>query len=81
MLRFLRITKKAHPTVPRISDRAVYYRVSSSYTLQYVTLEAPLERFQGHAAELAQVRGIQHLHVSISDEHDFALAFVVLSKA
>ncbi len=40
---------------------------------------APLLRFQGRASELAKSKGINHLHVSISDEQDFALAFVVLS--
>ena len=42
---------------------------------------APILRFQGMADSIARQKNIGHLHVSISDEHDYALAFVVLSKA
>ena len=42
---------------------------------------APLLRFQGRADSIARQKNIGQLHVSISDEHDYALAFVVLSKA
>ena len=43
-------------------------------------LGAPILCFQGHARVLADQKAINHLHVSISDEDDLALAFVVLSQ-
>lgn len=49
--------------------------------IEHDRLGAPLLRLQGRARQLAQSKGIAHQHVSISDEHDFALAFVVLSGA
>lgn len=47
--------------------------------IEHDKLGAPLLRFKGYASQLAAQKGIDQLHVSISDEHDFALAFVVLS--
>lgn len=41
---------------------------------------APLLRFSGRAEELSRSRGIKDSHISISDELDTAIAFVVLSK-
>ena len=39
---------------------------------------APLFSFSGFAAELQQSKGITRLHLSLSDEKDSAIAFVVL---
>jgi len=47
--------------------------------IEHDRLGAPLLCLQGRALQLAESKGIAHKHVSISDEHDFALAFVVLS--
>lgn len=49
--------------------------------IEHDELGAPILCFQGHARVLADQKAINHLHVSISDEDDFALAFVVLSRA
>ena len=40
---------------------------------------APLLEFSGRAAEVAKRRGVVSSHISISDEKDYAIAFVVLS--
>ena len=40
---------------------------------------APRLRFDGNAARTAAALGVTAIHVSISDEHDYAVAFVVLS--
>lgn len=39
----------------------------------------PLLLLTGRAMELCQQLGVIHSHVSLSDEHDYALAFVILS--
>lgn len=39
---------------------------------------APQLRLHGAAARHAETLGVRHTHVSLSDEHDYALAFVVL---
>jgi holo-[acyl-carrier protein] synthase len=49
--------------------------------IEHDELGAPILCFQGHARALADQKAINHLHVSISDEDDLALAFVVLSRA
>lgn len=54
-------------------------------TLQHimVTHEAdgrPILALTGRAAELMAQRGVQYTHVSVSDERDYAIAFVVLSR-
>ncbi|OED41107.1 holo-ACP synthase [Endozoicomonas sp. (ex Bugula neritina AB1)] len=41
-------------------------------------LGAPVLTFSGYAAQLQKQRGITQLHLSISDEKDSAIAFVVL---
>lgn len=41
-------------------------------------LGKPLLRLSGRAAELAEKLGVTRIHLSISDEVDMALAFVVL---
>lgn len=41
-------------------------------------LGKPQLKLQGAAAELAAQRGVTQLHVSLSDERDYALAFVIL---
>ncbi|SFX62604.1 holo-ACP synthase [Marinospirillum alkaliphilum] len=41
-------------------------------------LGKPLLQLSGKAAELAAAMGVQQIHLSISDERDMALAFVVL---
>ncbi|MDB4470822.1 holo-ACP synthase [Deltaproteobacteria bacterium] len=47
--------------------------------IEHDEMGAPILCFQGHARVLADQKAISHLHVSISDEDDLALAFVVLS--
>jgi len=42
---------------------------------------APMASFQGAALDLARSRGINAVHVTLSDEGDMALAFVVLESA
>lgn len=42
------------------------------------TVGRPLLRFHGHTAETALARGVGTAHLSVSDEHEYALAFVVL---
>ena len=39
---------------------------------------APRLQFHGYAKELQEQRGIRHIHLSLSDEEDAAVAFVVL---
>ncbi|WP_110188993.1 holo-ACP synthase [Pokkaliibacter plantistimulans] len=41
---------------------------------------APLLQLSGRALELAEACGASRWHVSLSDEKDYALAFVVLSR-
>lgn len=41
-------------------------------------LGKPQLKLQGAAAALAAQRGVTQLHVSLSDERDYALAFVIL---
>lgn len=41
---------------------------------------APQLRLHDYGLELQQERGVRHLHVSLSDEQDNALAFVVLER-
>lgn len=41
---------------------------------------APHMRFLGHALELQKERGIKTIHLSLSDEIEHALAFVVLES-
>ena len=41
---------------------------------------APKLFFHGYARELQEQRGIKHLHLSLSDEEDAAVAFVVLES-
>lgn len=43
-------------------------------------LGKPLMQLTGKAAERAAELGISHIHLSISDERDMALAFVVLES-
>ena len=43
-------------------------------------LGKPLLRFDGRAAELAADFGVHATHISISDEADFAVAFVILTR-
>lgn len=38
----------------------------------------PCLRFHGESRRIAAERGIGHYHLSISDEHDYAVAFVIL---
>ena len=42
---------------------------------------APLVSLSDRALESAEARGVTHIHLSISDEQDYAIAFVVLSAA
>lgn len=39
---------------------------------------APQLRLHGAAARRAEALGVRHTHISLSDEHDYALAFVIL---
>ncbi|MDN3652122.1 holo-ACP synthase [Thalassotalea ponticola] len=47
-----------------------------------VSLESgqPTLELTGRAQELAQQMGARHIHISLSDEKHYALAFVVLSR-
>ena len=40
----------------------------------------PLMKLSGAAADLAKVKGVTQIHLTISDERDYALAFVVLES-
>ena len=40
---------------------------------------APALMLSGHAAQLATAKGINNIQISLSDEQDYAVAFVVLS--
>ena len=44
-------------------------------------LGAPKLEFHGYARELQRLKAINHLHLSLSDEKDNAVAFVVLEAA
>ena len=44
-------------------------------------LGAPKLKFYGYARELQLLKAINHLHLSLSDEKDNAVAFVVLEAA
>lgn len=44
-------------------------------------LGAPKLKFHGYALELQMMKAINHLHLSLSDEKDNAVAFVVLEAA
>lgn len=41
-------------------------------------LGKPLLHLDGRAAEQAQLAGVQHSHVTLSDEAEYAVAFVIL---
>ena len=43
-------------------------------------LGAPRMTFSGYARELQELRGIQSIHLTLSDEVDYAVAFVVLES-
>lgn len=47
--------------------------------ISHSDLGQPQLVFQGVALETVKNKGINHSHISISDEKDYALAFVVLS--
>ncbi len=40
----------------------------------------PLMKLSGAAADLAKAKGVTQIHLTISDERDYALAFVVLES-
>lgn len=48
--------------------------------VEHDELGAPLLRLANYAAELAAHKAVAGMHVSISDEDNYAQAFVVLSK-
>lgn len=48
-------------------------------TVEHDTIGAPILKFHGRAAELAELKGVEVMHVSISDEMEYATAFVILS--
>lgn len=48
--------------------------------VEHDTIGAPILKFEGRAAELAALKGVEVMHVSISDEIEYATAFVVLSN-
>ena len=47
--------------------------------LEHDHLGAPILQFAGRAAKLAEAKGVVNRHVSVSDEDQYTLAFVVLS--
>jgi len=59
--------------------------IANGVSFQHFTIEndaagAPVIKLAGRALELANIKGANHWHISISDEKHYALAFVVLSK-
>ncbi|MGK0440380.1 MAG: holo-[acyl-carrier protein] synthase [Pseudohongiellaceae bacterium] len=46
--------------------------------IEHDNLGAPLLKMCGKAAEYAEKKGVKAMHVSISDEEDIAMAFVIL---
>lgn len=52
--------------------------VLSAIAVVHDTLGKPAFSFEPELAKLLGNRGVQHHHLSISDEHEAALAFVVL---
>ncbi|MGF1643003.1 MAG: holo-ACP synthase [Thiotrichales bacterium] len=52
----------------------------SDITVQHTALGQPRLRCFGRAANLLTLHGVTASHLSISDERDFALAFVVLEN-
>ena len=58
---------------------------SGGLSLQHIVIEhdsqgRPLLSFHGRAAEFCQQYGVGESHLSISDEHDYAIAFVTLTR-
>ena len=56
---------------------------SAGLSLQHIAIThdamgRPLLSFSGHAETLCERLGVCHSHLSISDEHDYAIAFVTL---
>ncbi len=47
--------------------------------VEHDEIGAPILKFKGRAAELAEQKGVKSMHVSISDEVEYATAFVILS--
>ncbi|MGF1547408.1 MAG: holo-ACP synthase [Thiotrichales bacterium] len=52
----------------------------SDITVQHTPLGQPRLRCFGRAANLLTLHGVTATHLSISDERDFAVAFVVLER-
>ena len=48
------------------------------FTTSHDSLGKPLLNIEGKAADLCRKRGIAHQHISLSDEQDQVVAFVVL---
>ena len=48
--------------------------------IEHDDLGAPLLRLTGVASETASEKGVLHTYISLSDEDDHALAFVILSS-
>ena len=48
--------------------------------VEHDSLGAPILRMVGTAAEHAERKGVKAMHVSISDEQDAAIAFVILES-
>lgn len=49
-------------------------------TVDHDTLGRPLLSFHGQAISFCRERGVGEAHLSISDEHDYAIAHVILMR-
>lgn len=66
------------------TGKALGTGIGQGVSWQHIVIEhddigAPLLKLHGRAAELAGLKGVKSTHISITDEKDYAIAFVVLS--
>lgn len=83
--------KKAHYLAKRFAVKEAAAKALGTGMRQGVTFQqlsvshsetgAPILVFTGKAKQIARSMGVEATHVSISDERDYALAFVILSDA
>ncbi len=83
--------KKAHYLAKRFAAKEAAAKAMGTGFIDGMTLPQiyvdhdergrPLLRFEGRAAQLRDALGIGQAHLSISDEDDYAIAFVTLMRA
>lgn len=86
---FLKSRKKSHFLAKRFAakeaaSKALGTGMRNGVTFQQLVVShcdtgAPVLTLSGRAKEIADSNGVDLIHISITDERDYALAFVILS--